>query len=467
MTRFLTILVLFIVTHSATAKEIRFSVRIDNPVAEYFSLSFTDNLYNDEERSFRFTLKSENESHFLINMDAASMVKLQHGEQVFWFFVDLDDKLQIHFDATNMLETLNFRGYGAQNNNFLARLQRDFPGITIPRYFSRELLPTIWDAEMLGKADSMSESEFFNLIDEQRRTQLSRMNGIGLTTVFSVYLRNRINYHAAGLKLLYLTINQWNYDAATLSTKYKTAGILTGLNKNDSHLIEHPDFVACISAFVYTQALSGPKDLRGDEFTYYDVINKHFTGKVRDFLLTKLFFNAFRFGKQDLLTEYYPNFRKDCPYQEFKVFLDQNLGVSLAFDDDGPAPAFSLPDEYGQEISLSGFRGKVVYLSFWATWCKPCLEGFEKSRYIREELQKKGVVLINISVDRSLATWQETMSRVPMPGINLISQDNEILRIYDISSLPVYHIIDKNGNFTYLPEGARNVLEEFERLVNE
>lgn len=132
------------------------------------------------------------------------------------------------------------------------------------------------------------------------------------------------------------------------------------------------------------------------------------------------------------------------------------------------APAFTLKDSENKLHSLSDFEGKVVYISFWATWCKPCLMGFRQTTAIRNQLEDIGVVLLNVSLDESETIWQGTISRVPMPGINLYAGNDETLKLnYELSKLPSYYIVDKAGNLAYLPDGSRDVLEEFRKLVNE
>jgi hypothetical protein len=55
-----------------------------------------------------------------------------------------------------------------------------------------------------------------------------------------------------------------------------------------------------------------------------------------------------------------------------------------------------------------------------------------------------------------------------MPGINLYAGNDDTLKLnYELSKLPTYYIVDKVGNFAYLPDGSRDVLEEFRKLVNE
>ena len=81
------------------------------------------------------------------------------------------------------------------------------------------------------------------------------------------------------------------------------------------------------------------------------------------------------------------------------------LLLSLFIFTTDPAPAFSLVDMEGNMVTLSDFKGKVVYLTFWASWCKPCLNGFKNTQNIRQKLSKQGIVLINVTTDSSKEKW--------------------------------------------------------------
>jgi thiol-disulfide isomerase/thioredoxin len=112
-----------------------------------------------------------------------------------------------------------------------------------------------------------------------------------------------------------------------------------------------------------------------------------------------------------------------------------------------PAPPWALKDPDGNPVSSAQFKGKVVVLDFWATWCTPCKA--EIPGYI--ELQKKygadGLVFVGVSVDRDGA--QIVKKFIREHGINypvVLAGDSDIQSAYgDISMIPTTFIIDREG----------------------
>lgn len=108
---------------------------------------------------------------------------------------------------------------------------------------------------------------------------------------------------------------------------------------------------------------------------------------------------------------------------------------------------FSFKDMNGKKVSLSEFKGKVILLDFWATWCVPCkaeIPGFI-------ELQKKygaeGLQIIGLSVDDSAAMAKKYSDEMKMNYPILLAEGKEdILKAYDpIPSIPVSVVIDRQG----------------------
>jgi thiol-disulfide isomerase/thioredoxin len=110
------------------------------------------------------------------------------------------------------------------------------------------------------------------------------------------------------------------------------------------------------------------------------------------------------------------------------------------------APNFTLKTIEGQEITLSGLRGKVVLLDFWATWCGPCKESIPHLIQLYKSYQDKGFELIGMSTDKPgdvemVRRFINSMD-IPYP---IIMTPEEVARNYKITGLPTTVLIDKEG----------------------
>ncbi|HRG25261.1 MAG TPA: TlpA disulfide reductase family protein [Chitinophagaceae bacterium] len=114
-----------------------------------------------------------------------------------------------------------------------------------------------------------------------------------------------------------------------------------------------------------------------------------------------------------------------------------------------PAPAFTLKNEKGQMVSLSDFKGKVVYIDFWGVFCGPCIYDIKNHiPQLHDYYKDKEVVFINICVDAKEKQWKDALEKYKLDGINLIAEgwtDHPVCQAYNISSIPHYILIDKEG----------------------
>jgi len=111
----------------------------------------------------------------------------------------------------------------------------------------------------------------------------------------------------------------------------------------------------------------------------------------------------------------------------------------------GVAPDFTLKTLDNEDISLSGFKGKVVLLDFWATWCGPCRESIPHLVQLQKTYQEKGFQVIGLSVDKgdgnAVRKFVKSMD-IPYP-VAIAPED--VARNYGVSSLPTTLLIDKQG----------------------
>ena len=135
----------------------------------------------------------------------------------------------------------------------------------------------------------------------------------------------------------------------------------------------------------------------------------------------------------------------------------------------GVAPDFAYHDKDGEISTLWEDRGEVTYISFWASWCKPCLRNFKKYESIRSCLQEKGVKLLNVNIDDNRAVWLSTLQTQDILGTNVWASDFEQIQDdYEIYNIPQYEIVDRIGHLVYLPDDPnRSILEAFDHWLED
>lgn len=122
------------------------------------------------------------------------------------------------------------------------------------------------------------------------------------------------------------------------------------------------------------------------------------------------------------------------------------------------APDFQLPDLNDKEIRLSDYRGKVVFLNFWATWCKPCREEMPSMEVLYKNFEKDGLVILAVSIDRVT-----TKKEIPpfVKGLNLtfpvlVDSWGQTDKRYKLMGVPETYIIDREGTLREKVIGPRD-----------
>ena len=110
---------------------------------------------------------------------------------------------------------------------------------------------------------------------------------------------------------------------------------------------------------------------------------------------------------------------------------------------------FSLIDINGDTVSLSDYRGKLVYLDFWSTYCAPCIKEIPLSNKLQQKLKDENVVFLNISFDQSQEKSKKLIESKKWEGIHLIANntgnDKYLKSQFNFNSFPHYAIINEQG----------------------
>lgn len=110
------------------------------------------------------------------------------------------------------------------------------------------------------------------------------------------------------------------------------------------------------------------------------------------------------------------------------------------------APGFTFPDLEGRQVSLSAYRGKVVFLNIWATWCPPCLWEMPSMEVIHRKYRSRGLAMLTVSID---ALGKEVilpyMKKLGLTFPALLDPKGKIKRLYQTTGVPETFLIDRRG----------------------
>ncbi len=112
------------------------------------------------------------------------------------------------------------------------------------------------------------------------------------------------------------------------------------------------------------------------------------------------------------------------------------------------APDFTQNDTAGRPVSLGQFRGKVVVLDFWASWCGPCRASLPTVKQMWRDYRDRDVVLVSVSLDYNLDLWREFIRENGMDWYHTSDGrywNNAVAARYGINAIPAAYLVDRQG----------------------
>jgi peroxiredoxin len=111
-----------------------------------------------------------------------------------------------------------------------------------------------------------------------------------------------------------------------------------------------------------------------------------------------------------------------------------------------PAPNFTFPDLTGKKVSLSDYRGRVVFLNIWATWCPPCVDEMPSMEKLYKKFKGDQFEIMAVSIDgEGRKVVAPFMERLNLTFPALLDKKGKIKNIYGVTGIPESFIINKKG----------------------
>lgn len=138
----------------------------------------------------------------------------------------------------------------------------------------------------------------------------------------------------------------------------------------------------------------------------------------------------------------------------------------------GKAPDFTLKSRAGKNLRLSDFRGNVVLLNFWASWCGPCRQEMPLLEAMYKKYQKLGFTILGVNVEQDSGKAKAYLSDISVSFPILYDNTNKTSKLYSVSAMPTTIIIDRNGNMRYLHKGykpgyEKDYKKQIKKLIRE
>ena len=131
------------------------------------------------------------------------------------------------------------------------------------------------------------------------------------------------------------------------------------------------------------------------------------------------------------------------------------------------APDFKVKDLEGKELSLQDFRGQVVLLDFWATWCGPCIKEMPKVKKTYTKFKDQKFQIISISLDRSIDPLKSYVTKEELKWKHYWDEDRKVRTQFGVTHIPTVFILDGEGVVRKAKVGGFDLEKVVTALVNE
>ena len=363
-------------------------------------------VFNFTDTSYETRVDANGDFKITLNQDSAQYVTLLHGERT-RMFIKPGDNIEIHFDTKEFDETMTYNN--SPESSFLAYKlisaeEKDFYGESL--YLADEVS---YELELEKYKNNLMQR-----LERFENGYFKRTEEKSIDASIERYLKRKKSFSdITEEERLYL------WETSKLSKEYNFYDLLSTLNnaKFDENLIEYEKKMK--------SALEPLKKLNN----YEKELGK----------LTKIV-ASWRERKDD-----YDNMPNDG---------------DMSID-------FSYPNIAGEMISLSSFRGRLVYIDVWATWCGPCIAELPSLERLQKDYENMDIVFLSVSVDTDKEAWEKMLTEDQLDGVQLWADGwSQITKSYAIFGIPRFMLVDRTGELIAV-DAPRPSSNEIRSMIDE
>lgn len=452
---------------------VKISGRIRNPVSDSVVISYSENrvAYYPQE----YPARLDNKGNFSISLRLRNSgfvtADLLHGSKSAELVLQPGDSLMVDADAGNFDSTIRYSGRGAGIANFVA--------------LHRIVFGRMNQYVMKAKVAINKEPAVFirDLASEKKlRLDFLESHKKDLPSSFIKFFTAYFTYYN------YFFIQQYPQIHEVITRRKYTDSIP---EKNFSVLKEMPEafsdsFLQVPSYLLY---LTGVFDIKLRAAGYWypasEVANAQqvqdsvgrialtrLPDKSAEYFMAQNLYGRARHQEPARNEQQLRSFKSRWPGSEFLPELEKQTGIAQRLAKGQPAPDIDFTTPDGKKTSLSAMRGKVVYLTFWASWCKQCVVEMANAHRPKSLLKNKPVEFVYVSIDRDTTAARAITEKYKIEGTfsyAMQAWNAPEVQKYGVQSLPAYFLIDGDGSFalqdTPSPAQSTQLLLEIGKLL--
>jgi thiol-disulfide isomerase/thioredoxin len=387
------------------------------------------------------TLGEDGNFSFTKEIEKPGSYYLQANKKYAIIYLEPGKNLEINFDATAFDSTLTFAGDLALENKYNVKINK-------------------LNREIAAKSRTMyvaSPEEYHEAVTADRQAREKLMadfmeSNPGMSKNFIESEKMSYEFLYYGSLLNFETYHKYYAKVDTFELPADWYSFMDNIDLNNEKYLDIPACMNVVSGIV-DKKIEESTDLGDDAWgtpalltAQFDWITKNITNPaVADHFMYSYLTSVVDYtgpsGIENFIDIYNEKSNNTKNIEELAKKVEEWAPLAPGM----PAPEFTLPDINGNEVSLADFKGKYVYIDFWATWCGPCKIEIPALAKLVKQYSDKNIVIMSISVDRDKQAWVDMLTRDKPEWLQLhdgiMMNDN-----YLVKFIPTFVLIDRDGN---------------------